>query len=131
MRRLLTSVLVAGVSLSAAALVAQDATKPSDKPNDSQSSSSSATAGTYQGTITQIDETGHSFVLRDQSGQNVTVYWDQSTRLMAPEASQGQASGQSATTGIKVGDDVVVKTTSQGDKNVATTIQVRPKKSSS
>jgi hypothetical protein len=130
MKRLLTSVLVAAVSLSAAALVAQDAAKPSDKPSDSQSSSSAA-AGTYQGTITQIDETGRSFVLRDQSGQNVTVYWDQSTRLMAPEASQGQTSAQPAASGIKVGDDVLVRTTAQGDKNVATTIQIRPKKSSS
>jgi hypothetical protein len=130
MKKVLIPVLAAAVSLSAAALVAQDAAKPSDKPNDSQSSSS-ATAGTYQGTITQIDESGHSFVLRDQSGKNVTVYWDQSTRLMAPEASEGQTSAAPAATGIKVGDDVSVKTTPQGEKNVATTIQVRPKKSSS
>jgi len=119
----------AAVTLSAAVLVAQQDNR---RPNDPQANnpqtydSTKSAAGTYEGTVSQIDPSGGSFVLRDRSGSEVTIAWDSATRLTGVEASQG--TGLSA---LKVGDEVTVKTMSQGGKNVASMVQVRPKKSSS
>jgi hypothetical protein len=128
MKRFLTPVLAAAVALCAATLVAQqDNRKPNDpRANNPQTYDSAKTAGTYEGTVSQIDPSGGSFVLRDRSGSEVTISWDQSTRLSGTEASQG--TGLSA---LKVGDEVTVKTSTQGGKTVASMVQVRPKKSSS
>ncbi|HTO75022.1 MAG TPA: DUF5666 domain-containing protein [Thermoanaerobaculia bacterium] len=127
MKRFLTPILAAALTLSAAALVAQqDNRRPNSARDESpQTYDSARSAGTYEGTVSQIDSSGSSFVLRDRSGSEVTISWDQSTRLTGVEASQG--TGLSA---LKVGDEVVVKTSAQGGKNVASMVQVRPKKSS-
>jgi hypothetical protein len=133
MKRFTTTMLAAVFALTAGALAAQDNPRPEhpqDRPPDvSQPSSaqSSATAGTFSGTISQVDQSGQSFTLKDSSGQEVTIYWDQSTRVMSSDASQASSSPSA----LKSGDEVVVKTTSQGGKNVASTVQVRAKKSSS
>ena len=128
MKRFLTPMLAAAVTLSAAALVAQqDNRKPNDpRANNPQTYDSAKSAGTYEGTVSQIDPSGSSFVLRDRSGSEVTIAWDSATRLTGVEASRG--TGLSA---LKVGDEVTVKTSTQGDKTVASMVQVRPKKSSS
>ena len=129
MKRFLTPMLAAALTLSAAALVAQqDSRRPnSARDENPQTYDSAKSAGTFEGTVSQIDPSGSSFVLRDRSGSEVTVTWDSSTRLMGAEASQA-ASGMSA---LKVGDEVVVKTSTQNGKTVASTVQIRPKKSSS
>jgi len=129
MKRFLTPMLAAAVTLSAAALVAQQDNRRPNDPRDEnpQTYDSSKSAATFEGTVSQIDPSGSSFVLRDRSGSEVTISWDQSTRVMGAEASQA-SSGMST---LKVGDEVVVKTATQGSKTLATTVQIRPKKSSS
>ena len=95
-----------------------------------------ATAQPMRGTVSQIDTSGRSFVLHDESGRDVTVYWDQTTRLSGPEVNQGRTNNMSGQTnsnmnGLKVGDQVEVNATNQNGKSVAASVRVLPKKSSS
>jgi hypothetical protein len=133
MKKLLMAVFSAALVLAAAVATAQQ-NQPSTRPQSDPSQTSSASAATLEGTVSQIDQSGRSFVVRDASGTETTVYWDQTTRLMSPEGSQGmttERSGQTSSnmSNLKVGDDVVVKTTDQGGKKVAATVKVQPKKS--
>jgi hypothetical protein len=133
MKRIVTPILAVIFALFATVTVAQQDNSKPNQPDDKNQSTSSA--GTLEGTVSQIDQSGKSFVLRDTSGKEVTIYWDQTTRLMGPEANQGSTSDRSGQTGssmagLKVGDEVTVNASTQGDKQVASSVQVRPKKSS-
>ena len=120
MKKVLALAVTLGLALSAAAF-AQNATqsKP-DNPNQTSSPPQSSQDKPQEqgkavtGTITSIDNTAKMFVIRDDSGQSVTVYWNDATRV----------SGD-----LKEGATVSVLTSDQGGKTVATTIQVRTKKS--
>ena len=128
MKRFLTPVLATVIALSAAALVAQqDNKRPTDPKDNPQTYDSAKSAGMYEGTVSQIDQSASSFVLRDRSGKDVTIYWNSATRVMGP-ATQGTTS-EPAMSNLKSGDEVVVKTSTEGDKNVAASVQIRPKKS--
>ena len=137
MKRFTTTMLATVFALAAGTLAAQDNPRPNhpqDRPPDTSQPSASQYAegaGTYQGTISQIDQSGQTFTLRDASGKEVTISFDASTRVTGAEAGQGETSSSSSMSGLKVGDEVVVSTTSKGSKNVATSVQVKPKKSSS
>ncbi len=129
MKKFLTPVLASVFALSAAALVAQqDNKRPNDpRDNNPQTYDSAKTAGTYEGTVSQIDASGSSFVLRDRSGKEVTIYWNSATRVMG-SSTQGTTT-EPAMSSLKVGDDVSVKASTDGSKNVATSVEIRPKKS--
>ncbi len=129
MKRFLTPLLAAAVTLSAAALVAQqDNKRPNDpRGNNPQTYDSAKSAGAYEGTVSQIDPSGSSFVLRDRSGKEVTIYWNSATHVMG-SSTQGTTS-EPAMSNLKVGDSVSVKTSTDGSKTVATSVEIRPKKS--
>jgi hypothetical protein len=128
MKRFLTPMLAAALTLSAAALVAQDNKRPNDpRDNNPQTYDSTKSAGMYEGTVSQIDPSGSSFVLRDRSGKDVTIYWNSATRVMG-SSTQGTTT-EPAMSNLKVGDDVSVKASTEGSKNLATSVEIRPKKS--
>ena len=139
MKRFTTTMLATVFALAAGTLAAQDNPRPNhpqDRPPDTSQPSASQYAegaGTFQGTISQIDQSGQTFTLRDASGKEVTISFDASTRVTGGDTSQSQSSSSSGSSmsGLKVGDEVVVSTTSKGSKNLATSVQVKPKKSSS
>jgi hypothetical protein len=94
----LTAVLV----LSAAAIAAPAARSTQDNPSSSSMKS-------MRGTISSVDNGAKSFVVKDANGKEATVFWNDATRL----------SGELAT-----GATVVVQTSMQDGKTVATSIQV-------
>ena len=116
MKKVLALALTVGLGLAAAA-IAQDATqsKPEQNPPAQSSQDKPATtAKAVTGTITSIDNNQKMFIVRDDAGQTVTVYWNDATRV----------SGD-----LKEGATVSVQTNDEGGKTMATTIQVRTKKS--
>jgi len=129
MKRFLTPILASALTLSAAALVAQQDNKRPDSPRDQnpQTYDSAKSAGTFEGTVSQIDQSGSSFVLRDRSGKEVTIHWNSATRVMGA-STQGTTSEPAMST-LKVGDQVSVKTSTEGGNNIATSVEIRPKKS--
>jgi hypothetical protein len=140
MKKFLTPLLATTFAFSAAALCAQEnPSKPERPPQDppavqqQEAQPADTAAATVEGTITQIED-GRSFVVRDASNVDTVIFWDASTKLVGPETNTGtttERSGQttSSMSGLKVGDNVVVKTTEQGDKKVAASVQIVPKKS--
>jgi hypothetical protein len=132
MKKLLMTVLSAALVLAAAVATAQQ-NQPSTRPQ-ADPHSSTASSANVEGTVSQIDATGRSFVVRDASGTETTVYFDQTTRLVAPEGNQGATTDRSGKTSssissLKVGDEVIVQTTDRDGKKFAATVKVQPKKS--
>ena len=111
-RVLLSAAIAAGLALSTAA-IAQDSSqqKPSDmKPMQSQQAAPSS----IHGTITSVDNSGKSFVVKDDStGKEVTVYWDSSTKVNGD---------------LKVGSQVSLQTTDQSGRTMATSIDAKAAK---
>jgi hypothetical protein len=103
MKKVSLLALAAALVLSTVA-IAQD-TKPADKPSQQPSSSMSS----LRGTISSVDNTGKSFVVKDSAGKETTVYWNDATRL----------SGDLAT-----GSMVVIQSSTQDGKVMASSIQV-------
>ena len=95
----LTAVLVLAAT---AIALPQDASKPADNPSAAQSKS-------IRGTVSSVDNSAKSFVVKDANGTETTVFWNDSTRL----------SGE-----LAPGAAVVLQTSMQDGKTVATAIQV-------
>ncbi len=99
----------------ASAIAAAAVATPQDKPRDPQdpqavqsSQSTQAPARTMRGSITSVDNTSKSFVMKDEaSGKEVTVYWTGSTKLNGD---------------LKVGSLVSIESSEQGGRTVATSI---------
>jgi hypothetical protein len=110
MKRLLLSAALVSAFAFATAAMAQD--KPSsDRPSDSQGSSKSMqSASSIHGTITSVDNSGKSFTVKDDSGKETTVYWDNTTKL----------SGD-----LKVGSMVTVQSSQSSGKTMASSIEVK------
>jgi len=110
-RVLLSAAIAAGLALSTAA-IAQDSSQ--QKPNEMkpvQSQSQQAAPSTIRGTISSVDNSGKSFVVKDDStGKEVTVYWDSSTKVNGD---------------LKVGNQVSLQTTDQGGRMMATSIDAK------
>jgi len=109
MKRIILSTAIAA-SLAAApmALLAQDG------PQSSRDNPSQQSAATMHGTVTSVDNTARSFVLKDDvSGKEVTVYWDSSTKVNGD---------------LKAGSTVSLQTTDQGGRTMATSIDARASK---
>jgi hypothetical protein len=82
-----------------------------DKPSDSQNSKSMQSASSIHGTITSVDNSGKSFMVKDEStGKETTVYWDSSTKL---------------TGDLKVGSMVTVQSSQSSGRTMATSIEVK------
>ena len=142
MKKIAVPLFASGLALCTAIALAQQNTSPQENKRSNPPESPSgvtgeaATAQPLSGTVSQIDNSGRSFVLHDESGRDVTVYWDQTTRLSGPEVNQGRTedmSGQTSSNmnGLRVGDRVEVNATNQNGKSVAASVRVLPKKSSS
>jgi len=123
MKKVFALAATLGFALSVAALAQSQSPSQSNpsQSNPSQTNPSQSNPDRPQdqgkavtGTITSIDNTAKMMVIRDDSGQTVTVYWNDATRV----------SGD-----LKEGATVSVLTSDQGGKTMATTIQVRTKKS--
>ena len=114
MKRIILSAAIAA-ALAATTAIAQD--KPQDPnappaPEARQSSSQSQAAPTtVHGTVSSVDQSGKSFVVKDDAtGKETTVYWDSSTKM----------SGD-----LKPGSTVSVQTTDSGGKMMATSIDAQ------
>jgi hypothetical protein len=107
MKRILLSIALVSAFALATAAVAQD--KPS-----SDSSQKSAQSGSLHGTITSVDNTNKSFVVKDDAtGKETTVYWDTTTKL----------SGD-----LKVGSMVTVQSNQSSGRMTATSVEVQSAK---
>ena len=93
---------LAGISL--IALLCISAVAAAAPPSDSK---------TVSGTISSVDMTGKSLVIKQSSGSDVTVYWNEGTTV----------SGD-----LREGQQVRVETKEQDGKTWATAIQVQAKK---
>ena len=107
MKRTLVSSLALAFALSAATALAQSAQDPS-KSQPSQTMSKSLI-----GTVSSVDQTAKSFVVKDSNGKEVTVFWNDSTRM----------SGD-----LKDGASVSLQTSEQGGRVVATSVNVQASK---
>jgi Ni/Co efflux regulator RcnB len=108
MKRIILSAAIAA-SLAAApmALLAQDGSQSKDNP-------SQPSAMAMHGTVSSVDNTARSFVVKDDvSGKEVTVYWDSSTKV---------------TGDLKAGSTVSLQTSDQGGRMVASSIDAKASK---
>ena len=116
MKRLILSAAIAA-ALAATTAIAQEKPQqdPAQQPEARQSSSQSqAPASTIRGTVASVDQSGKSFVVKDEaSGKEVTVFWDSSTKVNGD---------------LKPGSMVSLQTTDQGGKMMATSIDIKSAK---
>jgi hypothetical protein len=111
MKRIILSAAMATALAAAASAVPQE--KPADpaQPEARQSTSQQTQATTMKGTVSSVDQSGKSFVIKDDAtGKEVTVYWDSSTKV---------------TGDLKPGSTVSIQTTDQGGKVMATSIDAK------
>lgn len=110
MRRVLLSAALVSAFALATTAVAQDSS--SSRPNDSQKSSQASTS--LRGTITSVDNTAKSFVVKDEAtGKETTVFWDSTTKV----------NGE-----MKVGSMVSVQSSQASGRTTATSVDVQSAK---
>jgi len=109
MKKLILSAAIATAIAAAAVATPQDKPRDPQDPQAVQSSQQSqAPAKTMRGSVTSVDNSAKSFVLKDEaSGKEVTVYWTGTTKLNGD---------------LKVGSMVSIETSEQGGRTVATSI---------
>jgi hypothetical protein len=105
-------ILVLSTALVFGAAMAALATPQSAQANVSGSHSQAA-AKTVNGTVSQLDLAGKTMKVRESNGKEVTVRWDDSTRMGGD---------------LKEGANVSVQTAQKGGEAVATSIMVNAKK---
>jgi Domain of unknown function (DUF5666) len=111
MKRIILSAAMATALAAAASAVPQE--KPADpaQPEARQSTSQQTQATSMKGTVASVDQSGKSFVIKDDAtGKEVTVYWDSSTKVNGD---------------LKPGSMVSIQTTDQGGKVMATSIDAK------
>jgi hypothetical protein len=112
MKRIILSAAIASALAAAATAVPQE--RPSDPAQPEARQSTQAQAATIRGSVTSVDQSAKSFVVKDEaSGKEVTVYWDSSTKVNGD---------------LKPGSMVSLQTTDQGGKMMATSIDVKSAK---
>lgn len=114
MKKVLALSIAIVLVLSASAFAGQEPARPQD-PQASEPAPSSEQAQSVSGTISSLDNDQKMLVLRDDSGKEITVYWNDATRVSGGD--------------LKEGASVSLQTTDQGGKTFATSIEVRTKKS--
>jgi Cu/Ag efflux protein CusF len=102
MKRVLASCLVLAVCLVASAALAQD----------TQKSDTSMSGKTMTGTVTKLDSSAKMMTVKDDSGKEWTVYWDESTTVSGTPSE---------------GATVSFSATQKDGKTMATAIRVKPK----
>ena len=115
MKILILSAAIAAALAATTAIAQEKPQDPSQQPEAVQSSSQSqAPASTIRGTVASVDQSGKSFVVKDEaSGKEVTVFWDSSTKVNGD---------------LKPGSMVSLQTTDQGGKMMATSIDIKSAK---
>ena len=113
MKRLILSAAIAAALAATTAIAQEKPQDPSQQP-EARQSSSQAPASTIHGTVASVDQSGKSFVVKDEaSGKEVTVFWDSSTKVNGD---------------LKPGSMVSLQTTDQGGKMMATSIDIKSAK---
>jgi hypothetical protein len=114
MKRLIMSAAIASAFAVAAAGVAQDKPQdPNQNPNSpsTRQGSQSQAATSIHGSVVSVDQSGKSFVIKDDStGKETTVYWDSSTKMNGD---------------LKAGSMVSIQTTDSSGKTMATSIDAK------
>jgi len=106
MRKTFLSAAMASALAVGAVGAAQEKPREVQEPREVQASQAPSKA--MRGSITSVDNTTRSFVMKDEaSGKEVTVYWTGSTKLNGD---------------LKVGSMVSLETTEQSGRTVATSI---------
>ena len=116
MKRLILSAAIAAALAATTAIAQEKPQDPAQQPEARQSSSQSqqTQASTVRGTVSSVDQSGKSFVVKDEaSGKEVTVFWDSSTKVNGD---------------LKPGSMVSLQTTDQGGKMMATSIDIKSAK---
>ena len=112
MKRVILSAAIASALAVAASAIPQE--KPIDPAQPEARQSSQAQAATIKGSVVSVDQSGKSFVVRDEaSAKEVTVYWDSATKVNGD---------------LKPGSMVALQTTDQGGKMMATSIDIKSAK---
>lgn len=113
MKRVILSAAIASALAVAASAVPQE--KPMDPSQpEARQSTSQAQATTIKGSVVSVDQSGKSFVVKDEaSAKEVTVYWDSATKVNGD---------------LKPGSMVALQTTDQGGKMMATSIDIKSAK---
>lgn len=118
MKKILSLGMVLGLALSASALTAQqppeDPRQDPSRPAPQEMGQQHATSS-LRGTIASLDHQAKSFIIRDDSGKEVTVFWNDTTKLNGD---------------LKEGATVSVEARDEGGRMTATSIQVSSKKPS-
>lgn len=109
MKRVILSAAIAA-ALAATTAIAQEKPQDPTAPEARQSTSQQAPAATMKGTVSSVDQSGKSFVIKDEAGKETTVYWDASTKVNGD---------------LKPGSMVSIQTTDQGGKVMATSIDAK------
>jgi hypothetical protein len=104
----LSTALVFGAAM--AALAAPQSSPPQA---DTAGSHSQASAKAVRGTVSDLDLAGKTMKVRQSNGKEVTIRWDESTRMGGD---------------LKDGAEVSVQTAQKGGETVATSIMVSAKK---
>ncbi len=109
MRRALLSVALVSAFALATTALAQDSSSTSSDPQKSSRSSMS-----LHGTITSVDNTNRSFVVKDDAtGKETTVFWDSTTKLNGD---------------LKVGSMATVQSSQSSGRTTATSVEVQSAK---
>ena len=74
----------------------------------------SSHGGTARGTIASVDQTAKTFVLRDAAGKEMTVSWNDATKVKGGS--------------LKEGEQVQIRTVDKNGGHVATSISIEPSK---
>jgi Cu/Ag efflux protein CusF len=116
MRKVLVFVMVLAFAATAAIALQEPPPAP-DRPQDPQATSQqpAPAATSFRGTITRLDNNAKSLTLRDDAGKEVTIFWNDTTKL----------NGE-----LKEGASVSVDATDEGGKMTASSISVSSKKPS-
>ncbi len=111
MKKFLTLSFAALLVCTAAAIAQQSAS-----PSNDQSSQSSAQS--IRGTISSVDNNAKTLTVKDSTGKDVTIYWNDTTRFSGGSFSD-----------LKEGSAVTIQATDQSGRMVASSITLSSKKS--
>jgi Cu/Ag efflux protein CusF len=105
MKKILALLMVVGFAAATALAAAQQ--MPREKAGEQKAP---APAKSLRGTIAQVDNNAKSLTLKDDSGKETTVFWNDTTKIDGGE--------------LKEGVTVSLETTQQDGKTLATSIKV-------
>jgi Cu/Ag efflux protein CusF len=106
MKKILALAMVVGFA--AASTLAATQQRPREKGD--QQNSPSSQAKSLRGTIARVDNDAKSLTVKDDAGKEMTVFWNESTKIDGGELKEGNA--------------VSLETTQQDGKTLATSIKV-------